>query len=223
MTMNLSKLMRKRLLVPLIMAVALAVAFFVMGVMVNHAIDKMADGRCFSSVEETPYRRVGLLLGTARLTRHGNENPYFYHRIDACARLYHAGKIHRILISGDNSRKDYNEPADMKAALAERGVPADSITLDYAGFRTYDSMVRAKKVFGQDSFIVISQHWHNERAIFIALNNDMDVVGYDAKDAIVRKAYVRNLVRETLSKVKAVFDVCIGKRPKYLDEPVIIQ
>ena len=83
-------------------------------------------------------------------------------------------------------------------------------------------MIRAKKVFGQDSFIVISQHWHNERAIFIARHHDMDVVGYDAKDAIVRKAYLKIFVREVLAKVKAVYDVCVGKQPKYLGEPVII-
>ncbi len=214
--------MRKRLLVPLIMAVALAVAFFVMGVMVNHAVDKMADGRCFSSVEETPYRRVGLLLGTARLTRHGNENPYFYHRIDACARLYHAGKIHRILISGDNSRKDYNEPADMKAALAERGVPADSITLDYAGFRTYDSMVRAKKVFGQDSVTVISQDWHNERAIYIANRVGVDAIAFNAEDVTLHTSALKSRVREWFARTKMSFDLLFLHEPHFLGEPVKI-
>lgn len=101
-------------------------------------------------------------------------------------------------------------------------MPNSAIVLDYSGFQTYDSMVRAKKVFGQDSFIVISQHWHNERAIFIAQHNGMDVVGYDAKDAVVRRADVKIFMREVLAKVKAVYDVCVGKQPKYLDEPVIM-
>ena len=83
-------------------------------------------------------------------------------------------------------------------------------------------MVRAKKVFGQDSITVISQHWHNQRAIYVARKQGIDIVGFDAQDAIVRKAYIKNHAREILAKVKAVVDVLLGKQPHFLGEPVII-
>ena len=212
----------KKIIIPSIIAAVVAVAFLVMGVIVNHSVDKMAEGRCYSSVDDIPYRRVGLLLGTARLTRHGYENPYFYYRIDACAGLYHAGKIQRILISGDNSRKDYNEPADMKEALVECGVPADSITLDYAGFRTYDSMVRAKKVFGQDSVTVISQDWHNERAIYIANRVEVDAIAFNAEDIAIRSIALKFRMREWLARTKMAFDLLFLHEPHFLGEPIVI-
>ena len=136
--------------------------------------------------------------------------------------MYHAGKINRILISGDNSRKDYNEPADMKDALVERGVPADSITLDYAGFRTYDSMVRAKKVFGQDSVTVISQDWHNERAVYIANRVGVDAVAFNAEDIAIRSIALKFRVREWLARTKMAFDLLFLHEPHFLGEPIKI-
>ncbi len=217
-----SRHISKKILIPLIVAAVLAVTFLIMGVIVNRSVDKTAEARCYSSVEDIPYRRVGLLLGTSRLTRHGYENPYFYYRIDACAELYHAGKITRILVSGDNSRKDYNEPADMKEALVERGVPPDSITLDYAGFRTYDSMVRAKKVFCQDSITVISQDWHNERAIYIANRVGVDAVALNAEDVSFRTTAFKYRVREWLARTKMAFDLLFLHEPHFLGEPIEI-
>ena len=216
--MKQKKHISKKILIPLTIAAVLAVAFLVMGVIVNRSVDKTAEGRCYSNVEDIPYRRVGLLLGTSRLKRNGHENPYFYYRIEACAELYHAGKIHHILISGDNSRKDYNEPADMKEALVERGVPADSITLDYAGFRTYDSMVRAKKVFGQDSVTVISQDWHNERAVYIANRVGLDAIAFNAEDVSIRTVRAR----EWLARTKMAFDLLFLHEPHFLGEPIEI-
>ena len=189
----------------------------------NWIVIRSAKGRTYSEINAVPYHKVGVVLGTVPYLTNGCKNFYFDSRMKAAADLYFAHKISYILATGDNHRRNYNEPESMRQALLALGVPDSAIVLDYAGFRTLDSMVRAKKVFGQDSFIVISQHWHNERAIFIAQHNDMDVVGYDAKDAIVRKAYFRIFVRETLAKVKAVYDVCLGKQPKYLGELVIIQ
>ena len=220
--MEQKKHLSKKILIPLIITAVLAVAFLIMGAVINLSVDRMAEGRCYSSVEDIPYRRVGLVLGTSRLTRRGYENPYFYHRIDACAELYHAGKIDRILISGDNSRKGYNEPADMKEALVERGVPADSITLDYAGFRTYDSMVRAKKVFGQDSVTVISQDWHNERAIYISRRVGVDAIAFNAEDVSVRTTALKFRVREWLARTKMAFDLLFLHEPHFLGEPIEI-
>lgn len=203
-------------------AAVLLAGFVVMGVAVNRSVGNEADGRCYSTVDKIPFRRVALLLGTTRLTRHGYENPYFYYRTDACAELYHAGKIHRVLVSGDNSRNDYNEPQDMMDELVAHGVPADSITLDYAGFRTYDSMVRAKKVFGQDALIVISQHWHNERAIYIANRVDVDAIAFDARDVAIPDVSFKLKVREWLARTKMAVDLLFKRDPHFLGEPITI-
>ena len=189
----------------------------------NWIVIRSANGRTYSEINAVPFHKVGVVLGTVPYLPNGHENFYFNSRMKAAADLYFAHKVSYILATGDNHRRNYNEPKSMREALIALGVPDSAIVLDHAGFRTFDSMVRAKKVFGQDSFIVISQHWHNERAIFIAQHYGMDVIGYDAKDTIACKAYVKIFVRETLAKVKAVYDVCIGKQPKCLGEPVIIQ
>ena len=203
------------------MAIGIVFVTVVIGVC-NWIVIRSAKGRTYDEIDAVPYHKVGVVLGTVPYLPNGRENFYFNSRMKAAADLYFAHKISYILASGDNHRRNYNEPESMRKALLALGVPDSAIVLDYAGFRTFDSMIRAKKVFGQDSFVVISQHWHNERAIFIARHHDMDVVGYDAKDAIVRKAYLKIFVREVLAKVKAVYDVCVGKQPKYLGEPVII-
>ena len=102
----------------------------------------------FTSVEEMPKNKVGLLLGTRKMLRSGYINLYYSHRIDAAEQLFKYGKIEFILISGDNSREEYDEPTYMKNDLVERGVPENKIYLDYAGFRTLDSVIRANAIFG---------------------------------------------------------------------------
>ena len=188
----------------------------------NVIVIQSAKGRTYNNVEEIPYNKVGVVLGTVPKLSNGNDNYYYTCRMKATADLYFAGKISYIIASGDNHIKEYNEPECMRNSLVALGVPDTVIYLDYAGFRTFDSMVRAKIVFGQDSITVISQHWHNQRAIFVARQQDMNAIGFDAKDAIVRKAYFKNHLREMLAKVKAVVDVCFGKQPHFLGEPIII-
>lgn len=204
-----------------LMVIGIVLVAVVIGVC-NWFVIRSAKGRTYNEINDVPYHKVGVVLGTVPYLNNGRKNFYFDSRMKAAADLYFAHKISYILATGDNHRRNYNEPKSMREALIALGVPDSAIVLDYAGFRTLDSMVRAKKVFGQDSFIVISQHWHNERAIFIARHNGMDVVGYDAKDAVVRKAYIKSLVREALAKVKAVYDVCVDKQPIFLGEPVVI-
>jgi SanA protein len=109
---------------------------------------------------------VGLVLGTSQYLKNGYLNWYFKYRIEATVELYKKGKIDFILVSGDNSHKNYDEPTAFKNELIKRGIPADQIYLDYAGFRTLDSVVRAKEIFGQTSITIISQKFHNERAIY---------------------------------------------------------
>lgn len=188
----------------------------------NLIVIQSAKGRIYDDVEKIPYNKVGLVLGTIPKLSNGNDNYYYKCRMQATADLYFAGKISYIIASGDNHIKDYNEPECMLNSLVALGVPDTVIYLDYAGFRTFDSMIRAKKVFMQDSVTVISQHWHNQRAIYVARKQGMDIIGFDAKDAIVRKAYIKNHIREMLAKVKAVVDVYFGKQPHFLGDPVII-
>ena len=134
----------------------------------NFEIESKTQNFVTDDIEKLPNQKVGLLLGTSKTLPNGYKNYYFYYRIDAAEKLYKSGKIEYIIVSGDNSRKDYNEPEDMKNELINRGVPADKIYEDFAGFRTLDSVVRAKEIFGQNSYIIISQKFHNERAVYLA-------------------------------------------------------
>lgn len=134
-------------------------------VFADQQVESRTSGAIFSSAGDVPASKAGLLLGTAKLHKSGRPNLYFTYRIDAAETLFKAGKITYIVISGDNSRKDYNEPQDMKDALVERGVPAERIYLDYAGFRTFDSVYRMEAIFGQMDFVVISQAFHVKRAV----------------------------------------------------------
>jgi len=167
----------------------------------NHVIDQMREK--IYSVENIPVRKVGLLLGAAKTTPNGVPNLYFAARITAAAELYHARKITHILISGDNSRKGYDEPNDMKAALLEQNIPAEAITLDFAGFRTLDSIVRAKVVFGCSKLTVITQPGHLERALYIAEKHDMDAIGYAAKEPDLQWLRQRNRKREIAARAAA--------------------
>jgi len=165
------------------------------------------------------YNKVGLLLGTSKYA-YGRPNLYFVNRINAAAELYRAGKVKYILVSGDNSMEFYNEPQDMKEALIAAGVNAEDIYLDYAGFSTLDSVVRASKVFNIESLTIISQQFHCERAIYIARAHGIKAVGYAAKDVSGASA-TRVKFREYLARAKAVMDVAIiGTEPTYYgDDP----
>ena len=175
----------------------------------------------FTSVEEMPKNKVGLLLGTRKMLRSGYINLYYSHRIDAAEQLFKSGKIEFILISGDNSREEYDEPTDMKNDLVERGVPENKIYLDYAGFRTLDSVIRANAIFGQEKFAVISQPFHNERAIFISEKKGLKPIGFNAKDVSNRYGW-KVQVREKLARVKMLLDIIIGKQPEFYGEKIEI-
>ena len=213
----------KRGLKIVIVIVALLIAVMAgTTIVANIAVATVSKNCCYSSVETIPHRRVGLVLGTSKSLKNGTPNLYFKYRIEAAAALYHSGKINKILVSGDNSVKSYDEPSDMRDALMALGVPGSAIHLDYAGFSTFDSMVRAKKVFGLKKLTVISQRWHNERAIYIAQKNGMDVIGFNAKDVQLRKISVKNRIREFLARTKMAFDIFFGKEPHFLGDPIEI-
>ena len=212
------KTIRKILWISLVCVVICAI--FV--IFCNFTVKNSAKGKIYDKVTEIPSRKVGLLLGTSPYTAKGIVNKYYNNRIDAAAELYFAHKISYILISGDNHRHGYNEPEEMRQSLIAKGVPDSVIYLDYAGFRTYDSMIRAKDVFGEDSIIVISQQWHNERALYIAQPHQLDAIAFNAKEVYYRKSYLRNHTREAAAKVKAVLDVIIHKKPHFLGDPMPI-
>lgn len=181
-----------------------------------------AKDRTFVDVQSLPANRVGLVLGCSRVLSNGRLNLFFRYRMQAAWEAYREGKVTYLIVSGDNHIKTYDEPTDMKAALVELGVPADRIYCDYAGFRTLDSVVRAKEVFGVQKLTVISQAFHNQRAIYIGCKHEMDVVGYNARDVNPYSGF-KTRCREHLARVKAVIDVAIIKRrPKFLGKPIVI-
>lgn len=123
-----------------------------------------------------------------------------------------------LLLSGDNRKKDYNEPEAMRDSLIAKGILDEAIILDYAGFRTLDSVVRAKEVFGQDSITIVSQLFHNERAIYIADQRGINAIALNAMDAKTWKYPIRRILREWISRMKLFIDEWTGKQPHFLGE-----
>ena len=188
----------------------------------NSRIEHKSAPYVYSKMEKLPLNKVGLLLGTSKYLRSGKPNRYFANRIAATLELYRAGKIQNIVISGDNSQKDYNEPQDMMDALVAEGIPANRIYLDFAGFRTFDSVFRLNAIFGQSNFTVISQEFHNLRAIYIARALGLNASGYNAKDVDAYNGF-KTQVREKFARVKVLLDIWVGKQPKFLGEKIAIE
>lgn len=186
-------------------------------------VHNYAKERIYSEAKDIPHSKVGLLLGTAPITPWGTHNHYFDYRIDAATELFKLGKIDYILVSGDNHSTDYDEPSCMRDSLRVRGIPEDKIILDYAGFRTLDSVVRAKEIFEQDSITVISQQFHNERALYLAKQYGIEAIGYNAKDVTYWKKKLKIHGREYLARVKMFLDLYTGKQPKFLGEKIKIE
>lgn len=156
--------------------------------------------------------RIALVFGCAA-TINGRTNLYFKYRIEAAHALWITGATKGFIVSGDNSRDNYNEPEDMKQALIQKGIPADKIICDYAGLRTLDSIVRAKEIFGANKITLVSQKFHNERAAYIAKKRNIDAVGYNARDVKGREKQKR----EYLARVRMWVDENILiTTPKYL-------
>ncbi len=191
-------------------------------VVCNYTISSSGKGKTFYSIKNIPPNRVGLVLGTSKKLVGGKPNPYYTNRIGATIALFSAGKINFILVSGDNGTVYYNEPTTIKKDLVEGGIPPEKIFLDYAGFRTLDSMVRAKEIFGLDSVTIISQKFHNERAIYLAEKKGLVAVGFNARD-IQGHSGLKVQFREYLARVKVFLDLLINTQPKFYGEKVIIK
>lgn len=189
----------------------------------NYWIVSSTKTQLYSDAEKLPKRKVGLVLGASKLSKRGTANMYFTYRIQAAYELFITQKVQFLLLSGDNHTEGYDEPSDMREALLALGVPDSCIVLDYAGFRTLDSVVRCKEVFGEDSITIISQEFHNQRALFIANKNDINAIAFNAKE--VNKNYsFKTKVREYFARVKCVLDIyLLHTSPKFLGEKIRIE
>lgn len=199
-------------------AVVLAAAAVLLVQLCDERVRRVSAPHLHDHVSGVPLNRVAVLLGTSARARGGGANLYFTHRIAATVELLKAGRVQHVLISGDNRHASYNEPMDMRRALMAAGVDSTRITLDFAGFRTLDSMVRARDVFGQPGFVVVSQRFHNERAVFLARRMGIAAVGYNAPD--VPANYGRlTMLREKLARVKLHLDLWLGVGPHFPGPP----
>jgi len=184
-------------------------------------VERAARGRTWSETGAIPARRVGLVLGCSRFAGH-YRNLFFDYRVDAAARLFHAGKIEYIVVSGDNHVRGYDEPQDMKDGLVQAGVPAERIYCDYAGFRTLDSVVRVREIFGQRAVTVVSQKFHNERAIFIAQHRGVDAIDFNAREVDAYDSF-KTKCREAFARANTLLDLFVLRRePKFLGQRVLL-
>lgn len=188
----------------------------------NIKVEQAAKKRIYTEIDTIPYNKVALLLGTNPLNRRGRPNSYFTNRINTAAELYHAGKVDFIIASGDNHIKEYDEPTAMRDSLMAHGVPESRIILDFAGFRTLDSVVRAKEVFGCDSLTIISQEGHNARALYLAEANGIKAITITAPLRAGRWVRTRLALREWLACDKMMLDIWFGKQPHFLGEKIEI-
>ncbi|MDO6807184.1 ElyC/SanA/YdcF family protein [Zobellia galactanivorans] len=201
---------------------ALVASLFLLIFLCNLIISSSAEGKTFTSLEDLPKNRVGIVLGTSKKLIGGLPNPYYTFRIEATLELYQAQKIDFVLVSGDNGTRYYNEPNTIKKDLISKGIPAEKIFLDFAGFRTLDSMVRAKEVFGLNDVTVISQEFHNQRAIYLAEKKGLKAIGYNAKSISGRQG-LKVRLREYLARVKVFIDLLFNTQPKFFGERVDIK
>jgi len=174
------------------------------------------EDKVYSDLADLPNHRVALVLGTSHRLISGGPNPFFEKRMETAAELYRMQKIDHFILSGDNSTKYYNEPAEMKRALISLGVPDSAIVLDYAGLRTLDSVVRSKEIFGQEKVIIITQPFHCYRALFISNYYGIDAVAMVADGPDFDRS-IKVRLREYLARTKAVLDLYILKTtPRFL-------
>ena len=180
--------------------------------------------KILTDYKDLPDSSVALVLGTSNKLTNGSPNPFFEDRILAAANLFRHGKASRFLLSGDNRTKYYNEPLEMKKALIKAGVPVSAITLDYAGLRTFDSIVRCKEIFGHNKIVIVTQPFHCYRALFISQFYKMDAVAL-MTDSPMPDNSARVYVREYFARAKAILDLYfLNTAPKHLNnkEPLVL-
>jgi SanA protein len=208
---------RKLCSVTLLLAIVVAM---IVAIAVPNLLISSYGRYSFDRLDKTPPVYCAILLGTSKYLRGGRRNLYYKYRIEAAKRLYDNGGCRKIIVSGDNETMQYNEPRNMRKDLIKAGVRKEDIISDYAGFRTLDSIIRFKKVFGQQRGVVISQKFHNERAIYIGRSYGIELYGYNALDVGLRSG-LKTRLREVLSRVMCVLDIeLLHTGPRFLGEQI---
>jgi SanA protein len=204
----------------LFIAVGVALLLILLG---NRWVINSTDAYIYDNWSLLPENDVGIVLGTSTYTRGGKPNPHFQGRIRAAVELYQIGKVKKLIVSGANPDSTYNEPRKMWQELTKAGVPAADITMDFAGFRTLDSIVRAREVFGLTRVTVITQKYHAYRAVFIGKKLGLGIVAY-AVPGDEPGLDARLYVREWLARFRTILDIFLLKtEPKFLGEPVNVE
>jgi SanA protein len=216
------KLFSKKLFIRFYIPVSLLVLVFIF--YCSYRVEKNAIGKLYTDVSEIPYNKVGLLLGTCKtMDDRVTINPFWKFRLEAAYALWKAKKIDRILISGDNGWHGYNEPQDFLDEFIAMGIPDSCLVCDFAGFRTHDSVIRCKKIFGQKKVTIISQEFHNERALFIARKYGLEAVGFNANDVSFRSG-LYTFFREKAARVLLFLDVYVlNTQPHFLGKKISIK
>lgn len=204
-----------------VLFLALVIGSLLFVFLANVYIEKTTEDYLYDNAQSLPKVKTGLVLGTSRYLSNQQLNPYFSYRINAAEELYKSGKIKYFILSGDNSVSHYNETEDMQNELIKRGIPEERIFLDHAGFRTLDSVIRAKEIFDQKKLIIISQKFHNQRAVFLARQKGIEAYGYNAEDVNSTAGFKTNF-REKFARAKVFIDLLIGVEPKFYGKPILI-
>jgi SanA protein len=204
------------------LAAALAGLLLLVPVAANAVVLLDARGRTAASLEDVPHAEAALVLG-AQVLPNGHPSPMLTDRLETAADLYRAGKVDKLLLSGDHGQWSYDEVGAMRRALLKRGIPAADLFTDHAGFDTWDSAQRARRVFEVRSVIVVTQRFHMARALFAAHRAGLDATGFPADRRPYGKVMTRLRVRETLARVKAVADWLRGADPRFLGPKIPIE
>lgn len=212
-------LKRKKLLIQI--SIAVFILFVIFTMWINISVSVLGNKYSYDSIDKIPHNHCGLVLGTSKYLSVGHENLYYLYRIKAAVDLFNNKKIDYIIVSGDNRSKNYNEPMRMYNDLVAAGIPKNKIILDYAGFRTLDSVIRGKEVFGQNEFTIISQPFHNQRAVYIARKRGIDAIAFNAEDVSDTQS-IEVRLREIGARILLEFDLLIERQPHFLGEKVNI-
>lgn len=206
----------KKLTIYFFISCALVVVFS------NLIVNNNAKEKVFTKTDIIPKNKVGLLLGTSKIREDGEENLFFTYRLNATIQLFEAKKIDFIIISSSFESTDNDNPKDFKVELIKKGIPENKIFLDYGGLRTLDSVIRLKEIFGQTSVTIISQEFHNERAIYLAEHFGIEAIGFNAKDVTNRLGF-KTQTREYFARVKVFVDIIFNVQPKFLGGKIEIK
>lgn len=198
----------------------LVVPMFLLMLMIDFGTSYLVKDKVYTQLTSLPYRENTMVLGTAKYYIGGSPNLYYKYRLQAAKYLYQAQKTSRLLMSGDNKTPYYNEPKVMTADLIKMGVPSQVIWQDYAGYKTLDSVIRAAKVMKIEPFIIISQQFHCERALFIAKVKGIDAICYVAE---YPKEHYKVRIREFFARTGMVLYLLLGIEPASLEPSQIVE